>query len=134
YPADHPWSQPPSGPVDPRNLDGLDERFRPKVVRILQRLQQKGWQPRVASGRRTLAQQREKVRKGYSKTLRSWHLLGRAADIVDRRWGWNGPAANLDHPFWKDLGEAARLEGLTWGGNWKRFRDVAHVQDDDRRR
>lgn len=116
--------------VDQRNLSGLEPSFREKVVRILRRLQAKGWQPRVGSGRRTLEEQKEKVRKGYSKTLKSWHLKGLAADIIDSRWGWGGEAANLDHDFWTDLGEAAKREGLTWGGSWKSFRDVAHVQDD----
>ncbi len=52
------------------------------------------------------------------------HRAGLAADIVDRRYGWGGPAANTNHPFWRDLGEAARIEGLGWGG----FKDAAHVQ------
>ena len=54
--------------------------------------------------------------------------LARAADIVDRRYGWGGPAKNLGFKFWKDLGAAARAEGLTWGGDWRSFKDVAHVQ------
>jgi hypothetical protein len=114
--------------VDPRNLDGLDPTFRPKIINILRRLQAQGWQPRVASGRRTLAEQREKVRKGYSKTLKSWHLKGLAADIIDRRWGWGGEASDLNHPFWNALGQAAKAEGLKWGGDFKSFKDVAHVQ------
>lgn len=122
------------GDVDPRNLDGLEPAFRDKVVRILRRLQSQGWKARVGSGRRSLAQQKEKVRKGYSKTLKSWHLKGLAADIIDSRWGWGGEASNLDHPFWNALGKAAAIEGLTWGGNWKSFRDVAHVQDDGKNR
>ncbi len=119
---------PTSGPVDRSNLSGLQPDFRAKVERVLRRLQAKGWQPRVAEGRRTRAQQAEKVRRGYSRTMNSRHLTGRAADIVDRRWGWEGPAADTNHRFWRDLGAAAKAEGLTWGGDWRSFKDVAHVQ------
>ncbi|RMG10516.1 MAG: hypothetical protein D6731_17305 [Planctomycetota bacterium] len=109
-------------------LAGLEPAFRARVEAVLARLRAKGWQPYVAEGRRTLAQQREKVRRGVSRTLRSRHLLGLAADIVDRRYGWGGPAANLRFAFWRDLGAAAHAEGLTWGGDWRSFPDVAHVQ------
>ncbi len=113
------------GIVNTGNLSGLRPGFRAKVERILRRLQSLGWQPRVAEGRRSVAQQREKVRKGYSKTMNSYHLYGNAADIIDRRWGWKIPQS---HRFWRDLGRAAAAEGLTWGGNWRSFKDVAHVQ------
>jgi hypothetical protein len=117
---------------DGTNLGGLREDFRPRVIRILQRLRLKGWQPYVASGRRTLAQQRKILAAGNSRTLRSYHLEGLAADIVDRRWKWGGPAADTNHPFWNDLGRAAAAEGLVWGGNFKSFKDVAHVQNHTR--
>lgn len=117
-----------TGPIDRRHLSGLQPAFRAKVERVLRRLQAEGWQPFVAEGLRTRAQQREKVRRGYSRTMNSRHLSGRAADIVDRRWGWGGPAKDDDHPFWRALGRAAAAEGLTWGGNWRSFKDVAHLQ------
>ena len=48
-----------------------------------------------------------------------------AADIVDRRYLWNIPQ---NHQFWRHLGSSARAHGLTWGGDWKRFPDGAHVE------
>jgi|GEM_PF-4880261 len=30
--------------------------------------------------------------------------------------------------FWAALGEEAKKRGLVWGGDWKSFRDVAHIQ------
>lgn len=119
---------PTSGRIDTTNLSSLHPTLRAKVERILRRLQAKGWQPYVAEGKRTRAQQAEKVRLGYSQTMNSHHLTGRAADIVDRRYGWSGRAADHNFQFWRDLGEAARAEGLTWGGDWRSFKDVAHVQ------
>ena len=30
--------------------------------------------------------------------------------------------------FWTALGEEAKAQSLYWGGDWKDFKDVAHVQ------
>ncbi len=85
------------------------------------------------------------MRLGHSKTMKSWHVPstmglladgksavdmveGNAADIVDQRYGWSGPAVNAGFQFWKDLGEVARKHGCRWGGDWKSFRDVAHIE------
>jgi peptidoglycan L-alanyl-D-glutamate endopeptidase CwlK len=69
----------------------------------------------------------EKVRKGYSKTMNSSHRVGKAVDIIDKRYGWAGPASKLDYKFWTDLGREAKSVGLKWGGDWSSFKDVAHV-------
>lgn len=57
-----------------------------------------------------------------------WQTKGEAADIVDARFLWTGPAANLEFEFWSDLGATAKAYGLRWGGDWAKFRDVAHVE------
>ena len=49
-----------------------------------------------------------------------------AADIIDKRWAW-GDAAEANG-FWQALGAAAKAEGLNWGGDWRSFKDWAHVQ------
>jgi hypothetical protein len=46
--------------------------------------------------------------------------------IVDARWGWAAKAEA--EGFWKALGAEANAAGLYWGGDWKTFRDVAHIQ------
>lgn len=132
-------------PVQNRAFRSLEDKFKPIVLEIMTRLEAKGWQPRVIEGRRTLAQQREKVRRGVSKTMRSYHLTGMAADICDRRYLWNIP---LSHQYWKDQGRIVNdlkkeIPGLRWGGDWGRgyqrylnyllgktryFVDVAHVE------
>lgn len=126
-------------------FESLEPKFKPLVLEIMEKLEAKGWQPAVIEGRRTLAQQREKVRRGVSQTMRSYHLSGMAADICDRRYLWNVP---LSHQYWKDQGaiveELAKSNpGLRWGGTWGRgyqryldylrgkthyFVDVAHVE------
>lgn len=117
-------------PADDPRLAELEPRFRRDVAAVLAELAGLGWQPRIASARRSAEEQEEKVRRGNSRSLASAHRTGRAADIVDRRHGWQGPASRRDFPFWIDLGAAVRRRGLTWGGDWQQFPDVAHVQDD----
>jgi hypothetical protein len=48
-----------------------------------------------------------------------------AADIIDKRYAWN---ISQSHAFWTALGKAAKKRGLEWGGDWKSFKDVAHIQ------
>ncbi len=111
-------------PTKTKAFESLNFKFKPVVLEILEQLEAKGYQPFVAEGLRSIEQQREKVNKGYSKTMNSYHLSGMAADIVDKRWLWNIP---LSHPFWKDLGEitlnlAKTTPGLRWGGVWQEGR------------
>jgi D-alanyl-D-alanine carboxypeptidase len=118
--------------------------FRLALGKILAELKRAGWQPYIDNISRTSAEQAEKMRQGYSRTMRSWHVEttiatlphgscaldvvhGNAADIVDARYKWAGPAASPDFQFWNDLGRIAKKHGCEWGGDWKR-RDVAHVQ------
>lgn len=101
--------------------------FRDLVEKVIKDLEALGWQPIVAEGRRTVAEQKVKVQKGYSQTMKSDHILGRAADVVDKRYFWQAPCDKLDHQFWKDLGACAKKHGLQWGGDWKSFKDVAHI-------
>jgi hypothetical protein len=56
-------------------------------------------------------------------------IKGEAADIVDARWGWEGPCHDQGHAFWNDLGCIAKSLKLVWGGDWQgASRDVAHVE------
>lgn len=81
----------------------------------------------VNDGRRTLAEQREYVKKGFSKTMKSRHLvqkdgLGYAVDLVPfingkARWEWAGI-----WPIAAAMSQAANKLGieLTWGSVWDR--------------
>lgn len=80
---------------------------------------------RVTDGVRTLDEQKELVRRGASKTLRSKHLpqvdgWGHAVDLVPLvngvlRWEWP-----LIYPVARAMRIAAETENvpLTWGGCW----------------
>lgn len=91
--------------------------FRSHVGSIVTQLENRGERPRIYETKRTVAQQREKVRLGYSKTMRSYHLkVGRdggakAADIADAAKGWNATRR-----FWFIIGAACQSYGVGWGG------------------
>jgi peptidoglycan L-alanyl-D-glutamate endopeptidase CwlK len=54
-----------------------------------------------------------------TKTMRSVHLTGRAADIVpvvDGKIPWNITAGNAG--LWHAFGRLGREAGLEWGGSW----------------
>lgn len=55
--------------------------------------------------------------------LQSWHGFGLAVDIVEKdATPWNVPVG-----FWNAIGDAARANGLFWGGAWN-TPDLPHVQ------
>lgn len=139
-----------------REYQKLSPAMQTRVATVLRSLQERHWQPMIYHGSRTKEEQAKKVADGHSQTMHSLHvhgekqnksrfakaytgaafyisqhgpytITGEAADIVDIRWLWVGPCSNLEHPFWKDLGAAAKRAGLVWGGLWS-IRDVAHVE------
>jgi peptidoglycan L-alanyl-D-glutamate endopeptidase CwlK len=87
----------------------------------------------VIDGARTIAEQRENVRKGASKTMRSRHVIAKngyshAVDIVIIEGGralWDA-CEDVRRPMM----QAARELGipLEWGGSWKSFQDTPHFQ------
>lgn len=100
-----------------------------KVVRVAITLTAQDFT--VLEGRRTLATQREYVRKGASQTMNSRHLagpdgLGRAVDLV----AWVDGAVNWDWNRYWLIAEAMRKAGqqlgvpLRWGGGWYTLTDL----------
>lgn len=94
-----------------------DGNFRSKVQLSLQNMVEKAEAPRIFEAMRTVEQQREKVRLGYSKTMKSYHLKrgkdgkGLAADIADKDRGWNASKR-----FWFILAANCEARGMGWGG------------------
>ena len=139
-------------PRHSKSLDSLHPDFKPKVQRVVRRLIAKGHRPGVGVAWRNEAWQRKAVEDGRSRILYSLHTVSTpsgdpaalAVDLVDVRYGWpqGTPDSNPEvwrkaADFFKDLGDAARAEGLAWGGNysqsnkhWARYGmgwDPAHV-------
>lgn len=120
------WSQ-------AKKYRSMNPRLRPKVKQVISGLKRRGFQPKIFFAWRSLEAQRRIYDRGHSKVLFSFHTAtldgcpnSYAADIVDKRWGWEDPAEQ--NGFWQALGEEAERAGLYWGGNWRKFKDVAHVQ------
>ena len=104
--------------MDPKLAElTADGNFREKVRALLCDLERLGEYAKIFEAKRTVDQQREKVRLGYSKTMRSNHLKrgadggGKAADIADRSKGWNA-----SRRFWFIIGASCHARGLGWGG------------------
>ncbi len=84
----------------------------------------------VIEGLRSIARQRQLVKQGASRTLRSRHLTGHAVDLapwVGGRIRWDCP---LFYPLANAMKAAAKETGvkIRWGGDWRRFRDGPHFQ------
>lgn len=91
----------------------------------------------IVDGMRTLAEQKINLQKGFSKTMKSKHLLGRAIDFAPVVKGQEGKYI----PDWVDLKafqhigalykKIAKEKGIkiTWGGDW-RWKDWGHIQLD----
>lgn len=94
-----------------------DGKFRDHVAGVLVQLENRDEHPRIYETKRTIAQQAEKVRLGYSKTMRSYHLKtgkdggAKAADVADAAKGWNATRR-----FWFIIGAASQSYGVGWGG------------------
>ncbi len=90
--------------------------------KVILRLEARGYSPRIVEALRTIEQQEEKVRQGFSKTLKSKHLGdgngALAMDVVDKRWGYDDSKRETQQ-FFRGYGEIGEGEGLGWGGAWK---------------
>ncbi|MEZ7732019.1 M15 family metallopeptidase [Fusobacterium periodonticum] len=87
----------------------------------------------ITEGIRTLERQKELFAQGKTKTLKSYHLVGKAVDVkvyVNGEITW-------DFKYYKEVAdhikEVAKKLGyvITWGGDWKKFKDGPHFQIED---
>ena len=117
-----------------KKLQSMNLSLRPKVQAVLASLTQRGFQPKIFYGWRSVAVQLQLFQQGNCKVRFSFHNAQKpdgtpnsyAADIIDSRYAWTPQAETSG--FWKALGEEAKKQGLYWGGDWSSFRDWAHVQ------
>jgi hypothetical protein len=131
----HGLPNPPAEPPIDQSLDGLAPTFRTKVEALLARFTALGFDPMIAESFRSDARQAWLF--GFGREYddgrgvvtyavqgeRSWHRYGLAVDIVSASRGWD-PSPS----FWRSLGSCARIEGLAWGGDWPKFKDLPHIQ------
>lgn len=128
------WSGDSSKWSQEKKLQSLNPLLRPKIEAVLSHLANRGFQPKIFFGWRSVAVQLQLYEQGNSKVKFSFHNAQHqdgtpnsyAVDIIDSRYGW-GPQAESSG-FWAALGEEAKNQSLIWGGDWSSFRDWAHVQ------
>ena len=111
-------------------LDGLQAEFKLKIEKLIERIKKEQLPIYVFETTRTKERQRELVKIGSSKTMKSKHIEGLAVDFVVKingLWTWDTSYKDVLN-IYKRFGELAVEEGLTWGGNWDNFVDMPHVQ------
>lgn len=106
------------GWTEEQHLSVLHPDLRRKVGKILSRMRDLGYKPKIYESVRTEAEQREMVRRGVSRTMRSKHRRQKdgyvhAVDIAGEKKGWGESTQ-----FWLTLGRLALTHGCVWGGLW----------------
>ena len=103
----------------------------PDLIKVIRRaIQISKHDFKVLEGVRSVARQRELVKKGASQTMKSRHIHGFAVDIApfvagQVRWDW---------PLYYELAAAVKQAAkdvgvqVEWGGDWKTFKDGPHWQ------
>lgn len=84
----------------------------------------------VIEGVRSKERQAKLVAKGASMTMNSRHLTGHAVDLaawVDGGIRWDWPLYDKIGAAMKEAAEEMSVQ-ITWGGEWKRFKDGPHFQ------
>lgn len=111
-------------------LEGVDERL-VQVAHLALQLSPVDFG--ITEGVRTLERQKELVRAGASRTLKSKHLEGKAIDVV----AYVGGKVAWDWPLYEKIAKAfkqaaAELDvNIKWGGDWATFKDGPHFQLED---
>jgi hypothetical protein len=109
--------------LDKPHLATLHSSLRGPLEEALSELRSQGWRARISRARRTKEEQREAFDAGYSKTLRSKHLCGKAADIMLHPHIF----PEVSHPFWDAKDRAVERRGLKTL-DVPSFRDRPHVE------
>ena len=114
--------------LGPRSLSRLQD-VHPDLVRVVKRAAaMSDLDFTVLEGRRTLARQTVLFKNKATKTMNSRHLTGHAVDLAPML----GDSVSYDWPLYHRLAKiikaAAAVENvpLTWGGDWRTFKDGPH--------
>ena len=108
-------------------MNGVNSKL---VILMKEAIKNSPYDFKITEGLRTVERQKELVKTGKSKTMNSYHLKGKAVDIavlIDNKVTW-------DFKYYKEVAdcvkEVAKKLGyvITWGGDWKTFKDGPHFQ------
>ena len=112
-----------------RDLNKLDPKFKFYALQIWELVNYHRLPFRVFETVRSIDRQKVLVKRGYSKTLKSKHIEGKAADFVvfiDGKWTWESKYLY----YYNALGgivEEKLGDFVTWGGSWSWY-DGPHYE------
>ena len=118
-----------------RSIKDLNEQFQPKVKQLLTEANSltTPWKTFITDGYRSYEEQNRLYAKGRTTAGRivtnagagySWHNFGLSVDIAFQK---DGKLSYANKHYDKIVPIARRL-GLTWGGDWKKFKDRPHFE------
>lgn len=117
-----------------REIEDLDTRFQPRAqawLEIMQRyvlpLQFNGYKIEIRETFRDAARQEMLMNQGASKVKVGYHNFGLAFDFIvfDAQGIYD---VNDASGAYKAGGLVAEALGCEWGGRWKDFADLGHIQ------
>lgn len=115
-------------------LSRLAPRVQRKALHFLDLAERDGVRLKIVQGLRTFAEQDALYAKGRTKSgrivtnakggqsIHNYGLAFDAAPVIDGVVSW-------DEKQYANFGKWAKAAGLEWGGNWKKFVDLPHLQD-----
>lgn len=135
-----------------RALDSLSSDFKPLAIEVLARLVERGVMVMIVQTSRTVAEHRENLANGTSRTAKSKHLPRRIrgmvagtaddekADAIDicpyetyqlhgiDKLAWVENATRESAEAFSAIGEIGEALGLRWGGRWSDPHDPGHLE------
>lgn len=118
--------------ISEKRIMTLHPKLRDKAREFINKAEKQGIKLRVTSALRTFAEQNDLYAQGRTKAGQivtqakggqSNHNFGLAFDVVPVV---NGKATyNYD---WNKIGAIGKSVGLSWGGDWKTFKDRPHFE------
>jgi hypothetical protein len=124
--------------IDPRSqreISKLDSRIQPLARQIILRGRAIGLNPVIVSGLRSQTEQDRLYEQGrttpgnvVTNTRSSMHTKGLAFDIAELDENGSITWSPKDTQFWDKMGTVGKSLGLTWGGDFRTFKDRPHFQ------
>jgi peptidoglycan LD-endopeptidase CwlK len=116
-----------------RSLDDLHPAVRTKAKKLIELCKREGVELLITCTYRSFEEQAKLYAMGRTapgnkvtnaKPGSSWHQFKLAFDVVPLV---NGKAV-WDSNMWPLIGMLGEQVGLTWGGRWKKFKDLPHFE------
>lgn len=116
-----------------RSLDNLVGVKQPLVDLFMEAITNSPYDFVITCGLRTVEQQKVLVATGKSTTMRSKHLTGNAVDFAcfdeNGKITWEAKYYKAVATHIKKLATKLGVK-IVWGGDWKSFVDMPHIQLD----